>query len=374
MRARTLLMPALLGACSFGGFTQTPPEPTPYVVTLPADILPMPVPEDNPLTEEGVYLGKHLFYDVILSGNRTQSCGSCHHQENAFAEPKKVSVGSQGDVLPRNAMPLFNLAWHDSFFWDGRAKTIEEQVLIPIVSEVELAREMDELLDDLRKHEHYPEMFARAFGREGINATTLSKALAQFVRSLVSFSSPMDRYRELTAPDPAAMRGGQLLSNELPRDVDYGRRDRCDGCHQHKFGVDTSRKTDLMGLFIDKQFRNNGLEPDADKGRQVVTDDAKDFATFKVPTMRNLTVTGPYMHDGRFETLEEVVDHYDTALHKTGTLDPLLATPDGEPVRLGLSDADKQDVLAFLSVFTDEAFLTDPRHSDPFANGTAFKK
>jgi cytochrome c peroxidase len=338
--------------------------PAPHTVTLPADVVAMPVPADNPLTVEGVELGRRLFYDPILSGDNTRSCSSCHIQARGFTDGKPKSRGVRDQEVRRNSMALVNLAWSAPYFWDGRAATLEELVPIPIQEPTELDQKMDDLVAELRAHPDYPARFERAFPGKPIAEDTIARAVAQFLRTLVSFDSPMDRIDrgELTLT-AAQQRGQELLSIQLPLGAASGRRDFCDACHTHAAGLS---KPDGMGMFTDGSFKNNGIEAAEDRGRGEISRQSGEDYRFKVPTIRNVTVTGPYMHDGRFTTLKEVVAHYNE--HVGASADDKLQLG-GAPVRLALSPSDVDAIVASLELFTDESFLRNPAFADPFAGG-----
>jgi cytochrome c peroxidase len=334
--------------------------PTPYTVVTHRRMTELPTPADNPLTVEGVALGRRLFYDPLLSADRSLSCASCHQQRHAFSDPRPLSVGVNGAVGRRNAMPLFNLAWSSFFFWDGRSATLEDQVLRPIQSEVEMARDLDGLITDLRADERYQAMFAAAFPDQPIEPDLLAKALGQFVRSIVSFDSPWDT--DERTYDPAQKRGHDTFNRVIPE----LRRPMglvCNTCHQDRPGVRPDWDGHTAGTFAIDDLRNNGLPDPADAGYQEVTGKESDRGRFKVPSIRNLSFTGPYMHDGRFVTLEEAIAHYDG--HVALGADPALLH-DGKPLVLGLSPADITDTVAFLQLFDGKDILTNPAWSDPF--------
>jgi cytochrome c peroxidase len=343
-------------------------RPTPFTPKVPSYVLPMPVPADNPLTVEGVELGRRLFYDRLLSRDGSLSCSSCHQQAHGFADPRPVSIGVEGQAGRRNAMPLFNLAWEPAFFWDGRAATIEEQVMVPLQAPDEMARDVDLLIADLQKAPDYVARFDAAFPGQGVTPTTIARALAQFVRSIVSFSAPWDVTDEAawTKEGGPATRGHHLLSHPYP-DVPGASMLPCNGCHAGDRGVDPeSELKHRPGLFSAGGFRNNGLDDPRDLGRLEVTKDPKDRALFRVPSVRNLGLTAPYFHDGRFADLRDVVRHYAAGVHASDTLDPLL-TKDGAPLRIPLKDADVEDMLVFLQLLDDPSLATNPAWSDPFA-------
>ncbi len=312
--------------------------PSPSVVTLKLGSLPQPkLPADNPLTPAKIALGKDLFHDKALSRDLSISCASCHFSEHALSDPRRFSAGIEGRLGDRNAMPLFNLAWKDSFFWDGRAKSLREQVLIPI----EDHREMDDSLANVvRKLAPKAKEFEKAFGTAEVTAERMALALEAYLLTLTAHNSKFDRAQrgevELTAEEK---RGFELFMTERePRLGAMGA--DCFHCHGG-------------ALFTDHLFRNNGLEISAaDTGRHRVTGLSLDKGTFVTPSLRNIALTAPYMHDGRFQTLEEVLDHYSHGVQRTATLDPNLAKhPDGG---LGLTAEEKRSVIAFLKTLTEE--------------------
>ena len=336
----------------------------PYSVPVPSWMTPPPVPSDNPLTHAGVALGRLLFYEPMLSGNNTQSCSSCHQQKLSFTDGKRVSIGSEGRALKRNAMALVNLAWTAPYFWDGSEETLESLVPVPITDPDELNQNIDQLIQELSVHPKYPGWFETAFPNEGITERTISKAIAQFLRTLVSFNSRADLLNagkiDLTELE---QRGNQLMIDGFPKgDVDAVA-DLCDKCHLHSAGVKDGGQD--MGLFTDSSFKTNGLAVfESDLGRQKITGQSSDRGLFIVPTIRNLTVTAPYMHDGRLKSLEDVVTHYSELIQANPQLESPLIIRD-KPIRMNLNEEDKKAVLAILGIFTDEDFLVNPAFSNP---------
>jgi len=313
----------------------------PLPPTFPRPNLPQDL-EANPARLE---LGRRLFHETLLSRSATLSCASCHLADHGLSDPRPLSVGEQGRNGRRNAMPLFNLAWKPSFFWDGRAASLREQVLIPIEDHRELNEDLANVVTKLEADPAYKAGFAEAFGGPGISSERLAIALETFLLSLVSHDSKFDRARrgEATLTD-LEQRGFELFMTERePRSGQFG--GDCFHCHGG-------------ALFTDHQFRNNGLLIDAaDPGRGEVTGLALDQGTFSTPSLRNIALTAPYMHDGRFATLEEVLDHYSAGVQRTRTLDPNLAKhPDGG---LGLSPEEKRALIAFLRTLTDDQFSRD---------------
>lgn len=297
-------------------------------------------PEDNPLTQAGLVLGLRLFQDPRLSINNTQSCSSCHGVASALADPRRFSVGAEGQAGVRNAMPLFNLAWKPSFFWDGRAPSVRDQVLRPIQDPTEMHETLDHVL---MKIADLAPLFERAFGSAEITSDRMARALEQFLLSRISGTAKLDLALQgkaaLTEQEKA---GFQLFFTES----DPGRGIRGADCFHCHGGAH----------FTNNQFLNNGLDADgarADEGRFKVTGQESDRGKFMVPSLRNVALTAPYMHDGRFQTLEEVIQHYDHDLKRSATLDPNLAKHLAWG-GLGLTAAEKGSLVAFLKTLTDE--------------------
>ena len=301
---------------------------TPYPFKIKKGF-PIPsLPEDFPLTIERIELGKRLFHDSNLSGNNQVSCASCHLQAHAFSEPKHVSVGIDGGVGFRNSMPLHNLAWKKKFFWDGRATQLRDQALEAIESPGEMAANLDTITQYLYHHPQYPALFQAAFGPKAITPENLSVAIEQFVLTITSMDSKFDRAQQgeaqLTSQE---QRGFKLFFTEYdPRRELYGA--DCFHCHGGAF-------------FTDFQFHHTGLP---------YTEGQK-FAT---PSLRNLSLTAPYMHDGRFNTLEEVLKHYTTGIQHSPNLAPSLAKHRGNGIPL--SESDQEAIIAFLNTLTDPQF------------------
>jgi cytochrome c peroxidase len=318
---------------------------------------------DNPLTKQGIRLGRMLFYDPILSGDSTQSCSSCHQQSLSFTDNKRYSVGIDGIAGNRNAMPLFNMAWQSSFFWDGRAATLEEQILKPVENPIEMHSTWPDVINRLSKHPQYPRLFYEAFGTRNITKEHASKAIAQFIRTMISFNSRYDKHRrgELFGT-------GREFTDEEQRGYDLffanatatGDGADCFHCHGGELFADVSPNG---------QFRNNGLTETndingfPDKGRGAVTGNPQHNGLFKVPSLRNVALTAPYMHDGRFQTLDEVIEFYNSGVKNSPTLDPQMIHPGF--TGLNLSEAEKAALKAFLLTLTDEEFVNNPNFSKP---------
>ena len=310
-------------------------------------------PPDNPLTDEGATLGRVLFYDTRLSANDTTSCASCHVQAHAFADPKPFSHGFHGARTDRRAMPLVNVRYYQRarFFWDERAGNLEEMVLLPIQSRVEMGQDLDRVVDTLARDSRYAVLFARAFGDGGITERRIGRALAQFVRSIVSSRS---RYDEGRARAPSAQDDFDNFTRQENRGKALFMRN-CSSCHMkdgnEHFFVPAPANTALRGR-----------DPAADGGVGDATLRAADLGSFKSPSLRNVEVTAPYGHDGRFTTLDPLIDHYSD----NPISDPSLGY--AIPVALKFTASEKAALIAFLKTLTDRAFLTDPRFSNPFVD------
>ena len=322
---------------------------TPYVLDIPEGLPPMDmfIPADNPMTVEGVALGRRLFYDPILSGDNTQACANCHAQEDGFSDMRPFSEGIDGSLGNRNAMALINLGWNQfGFFWDGREATLESQALKPVTNLIEMNTTWPAVEAKLNASSEYRELFKNAYDVDYIDSLHVAKAIAQFERTLISGNSKFDKYYNQQAI--------QLSDQELRGLVLYTT-EQADCFHCHGLG----------GLMADNRFHNNGLGTDfsADEGRFLVTGNEADKGKFRTPTLRNIELTAPYMHDSRFFTLEQVVEHYSEHVVASSTLDPLM-----ELVGIGgaqLTQSEKDDLVAFLKTFTDTEFANNPDFSDP---------
>jgi cytochrome c peroxidase len=310
-------------------------------------------PDDNRTTNAGATLGRVLFYDQRLSVTNTHSCGSCHHQTLGFASPQRFDSGVLGVPLKRNSMALanvrFNVAEH--WFWDMRATSLEALALMPIREPTELGSFLPQLEVKLASTGFYPALFEAAFGDNAITSDRIARALAQFLRSLTSYRSEFDVvYHGDDGPQehllsPQELRGRQLFAGGLP----------CQFCH-------------LTGVQTTFQALSNGLDATiTDPG--VITLEGP-TGLFRAPSLRNIARSAPYMHDGRFNTLREVIDHYDHGIQPAPRLDTSLrddfSPPPRPPIRLNMSEEDKQALEAFLNTLTDDALLADPKFSDPF--------
>lgn len=298
--------------------------------------------QTNTLSDEGFRLGRKLFYDTRLSRDNTISCGSCHQDFAAFAHSAhSLSHGIDGLFGTRNAPALFNLNWHPNFMWDGGVNHIEVQPLAPIINPVEMDETMENVIIKLKKDPVYEHMFTEVYGDNDINSQRIFKAIAQFQGMLVSSNSKYDKY----------VRGepGGVLSDSEQRGLTLFTEKKCASCH-------------VPPLFTDFSFRNNGLSYNAalnDSGRAHVTGLATDRNKFKVPSLRNITVTSPYMHDGRFESLSQCLSHYNNGITYTENIDTLLKK------NISMTNQEMQDIIEFLGTLRDNDFLTDSRFKNP---------
>ncbi|TAF68078.1 MAG: cytochrome-c peroxidase [Cytophagales bacterium] len=362
MQLKKLIGFVLLGigfyACQENNLPKpTQPTSTPFSLQLPAHFgKKFTIPPDNALTEEGIALGRMLFYDVRLSRNNSTSCASCHEQKRAFSDGLAFSVGFRGKTTSRSAMALVNLLWVDKFFWDGRANSLEEQALHPIVDSIEMGMTLKDLEQKLQQIPEYPPLFLKAFGAENITAENIAKAIAQFERTLISSNSKYDKIvRNEIQPTAQELRAIQLFfTHPLPEANLRGA--NCGDCHgSHLITLNT--------------FHDNGLDLNpTDIGLANVTKQPFDLGKRRAPTLRNIALTAPYMHDGRFKTLREVLDHYNEHIQLSPNIDPLILNASNEPngKTLQLTEQEKEDILLFLQMLTDEEFINNPAFANPF--------
>ncbi len=317
-------------------------------------------PAGNAITDNGATLGRVLFYDKNLSINNTIACASCHKQANAFADPVTLSTGFNSGHTGRNSMGLIDAKYYPNgrFFWDQRAATLEAQTLIPIQDMVEMGMTLNGLETKLKTLAYYPPLFTKAFGDNTINSNRISLALSQFVRSVISYQSKYDAGRSAfptaPAPQPNAPFPNFTIAENRGKDIFLSGQGGCAACH----GTET---------FTAPGARNNGLDLiTTDRGFGKVTNDVNDDGKFKVASLRNVELTAPYMHDGRFTTLEQVVEHYSTGLKNNPNLAQQLKLPNGQPRLLNLTPQDKAALVAFLKTLTDGNITTDVKYSSPF--------
>ncbi len=315
-------------------------------------------PADNPVTDNGATLGRVLFYDVNLSANNTKACASCHQQAFAFSDPDQFSQGFDGGKTARNSMSLLNAAYYPNgrYFWDERAASAEAQASRPIVNPVEMGLTMPTLVAKLKGVSYYPALFQNAFGTTTIDSARIVRALAQFVRSTVSYRTKYDTGRAAFPPNQNP--GAVAFTNFTPaenqgKQIFFGK-GQCAQCH----GTET---------FTSPGARNNGLDlVYADNGVGAITGNPAQNGQFKSPSLRGIEQSAPYMHDGRFTTLEQVVEHYNSGLKAHPNLSPPLRNPNGTPHVLNLTAAEKAALVAFLKTLTDTGLATDEKYASPF--------
>ena len=342
MKLKVILSGSVLGVIALMAFDF-------HVFNRPVELkLPSNFPEPvydlktNPLTEAGIQLGKELFYDGKLSRTGVVSCGFCHQQPSAFTHHgHEVSHGVDDRLGKRNSLPISNLIWMKTFFWDGGVNHLDFVPLNPMENPLEMDETLENVLKKLNESEHYRAAFRQAFGVDEIKSTEFLKALSQFTATLISANSRYDKY--------VRNEGAQLTAQELNGLALF--KSKCSSCH-------------ATDLFTDGSYRNNGITSDFrfDKGREEVTSDVTDRGKFKVPSLRNVEYTDPYMHDGRLTSLEEVLNHYSDGVKISETLDPLLLK-DGRP-GIALTESEKADIITFLKTLTDKEFLADKRFSE----------
>ena len=327
------------------------------------------IPPDNPLTDESVALGRRLFYDPKLSNNGQISCATCHRQSLAFTDGLARSLGVSGKPLAFNSMSLVNLMWGPRhFFWDGRSPSLENQALQPIEHKDEMGRNIDELVSQLKQDKVYQTLFNQAFG--SITAINIAKALASFQRTLISSNSRYDQYLRGELSLSAEEEQGRKLFMAHPDTKVSLRGGNCIDCHSQFL-------TSGFGSAFDG-FSNNGLDNDEDlqEGLYTFTKREEHKGLFKAPTLRNIAVTAPYMHDGRFKSLKEVLAHYNGGIKRSQTLSLLIIEADNIPkskidhISLNLNQDEVTAIIAFLHTLTDELFLTNNDFSDPFKQST----
>ncbi len=324
----------------------------------------LPNYSDEPTYEDlrGIELGRVIFYDKKLSVNNTMSCATCHKQSLAFSDGKATSDGFGGKETNRNSMAIQNLSSSffnpfappgsraTSLFWDGRETDLSIMVLRPFVNHVEMGvPSMDYLVEKMKDIEYYPPLFNDYFGTDEISTQTISNALSRFVSRMVSLDSKFDR-GDFT---PQELVGRELFFTKYP----------CDDCHSLSVPTGYYGGNDT----VTTRFSNIGLNNhNGDEGRMLVTGNANDAGKFKVPSLRNVALTAPYMHDGSVKTLGDVIDHYSVNIQPSPTLDKRLQDENGHPMKMNITDTEKEALVAFLNTLTDFDFITNPYLSDPF--------
>ncbi len=345
MRITRILLIALVIGLTFGQSCKSDdegPGPDLTYTFIKPDHFPEPTYtfDNNPVTQEGFELGRKLFFDPLLSVDNSVSCGNCHNQAVAFSDPQHtLSIGVDGRVGIRNAPALANMAFMKEFFWDGGVTHLDFVPLNAIESEFEMGEEIGNVIEKLNNSNRYRDMFNDAFGVDSITTPRMLHALAQYTAMMISANSRYDQYLRNEA---------ELSQDELAGLAVF--ESKCSSCH-------------AGALFTDQSYRNNGLdETFEDRGRATITELPEDEGRFKVPSLRNVGITDPYMHDGRFFTLEQVLEHYASGVVNSETLDESL---NGEPMGIPLTTQEQQQIIAFLHTLTDTSFTRDPKFIEP---------
>lgn len=341
--------------------------PSHFTTDVPGQPLPTSIngldntPDNNPITNDGATLGRVLFYDKNLSANGTVSCASCHQQDKGFSDDATLSVGFDGGLTGRHSMSLINSKYYQRgrFFWDERASTLEEQVLMPFQDPTEMGMTLEQVVTAVETQDFYPQLFENAFGSQDISSDRISRALSQFVRSIVSYSSKYDVGRA-SSPTPGANFSNFTDEENLGKTIFFqtipNGGGACFGCHTTEAFVSANPGP-----------QNNGLDlVTTDLGAGAVFNNPIFESRFKTTSLRNIDLTAPYMHDGRFATLEEVVEHYNSGIQAHPTLSPALIDNDGNPIRLNFTESEKAALVAFLITLTDDSVGSDEKWSDPF--------
>lgn len=360
MNSRTLALVLLLVAIALAivlphrsnrKIVQANPLGTPIEIKAPLGLPPIPFPADNPPTAETIELGRRLYYDPVFSVDNTVSCASCHHPDYGFSDGKRVSNGVQGKTGTRNSPTVFNSAYFEVQFWDGRAPSLEKQAEGPVQNPVEMAHTLDGVAARLNADATYKTQFAKAFGPGPITYEMVGKAIASFERTVISANSPFDRWKygkDEKAVSESVKRGFEVFTS--------AKKGNCTACHL--VGPD-------YALFTDNKFHNIGIGADidtiSDPGRFTVTQKEEDRGAFKTPSLRNVAVTAPYMHDGSLKTLKEVVDFYIGGGNPNAHLDKNIHVLDF------LTGQERADLQAFLESLTGEM----PANAGPPADAKA---
>ncbi len=328
-------------------------NPIPYDLTLPSYFPKIENPADNPLTKDGVILGQHLFYDPILSADSTMSCSSCHFPEKSFTDGKAVSIGIDNIAGTKSSMSIINLAFtYSGFFWDGRSATLEEQALLPVEDPIELHNDWIDLEKKLQSHPTYPEKFRKAFGIKGkkeISKELVANAISQFERIIVTYNSKYDRVkRGEDIYDDLEFLGDAIFFDDDPDQPDG----ECNHCHNDP-------------MMTSDDFFNNGFQTDdgnlqfPDNGRGLITNNKADNGKFKAPTLRNIMLTAPYMHDGSLATIDDVLEHYNSGGHPSVNKDPLIYNHNFTKRQL-------DGLKAFMNSLTDTSYMSNSYIINPY--------
>lgn len=339
----------LINACTKDN---TSYSPTPYSLEIPEHFPQMIVPDTNPFTVEGIQLGRKLFYENALSRDYSINCGSCHSPNTSFSDHNQFSKGVDNKFGNRNSMALINIGWQQFYFWDGRASSLEHQIFEPIRNPVEMDNKWSVVTNRLSEKSDYRNAFYKAFGKEKIDSNLVVMAIAQFLRTFISANSKFDviykkqnKFHLNTAEEKLyqTVTSDELAGYDLFKSLNGA---DCFHCHNGP----------LMQV---QKYSNNGLDNVfLDSGRALITKSKADVGKFKVPTLRNIALSAPYMHDGRFQTLDDVITHYSTEIKKSPTIDPLIEFANQGGVQLNAIQ--RKQLKAFLNTLTDISFVTNP--------------
>lgn len=339
------------GILSVIGFACKPNSQEPTITFQKPAHFPEPVYDfsRNPVTTDGFKLGRKLFFDGILSRDGTISCGSCHIPSSAFTQHgHDLSHGIDDKLTFRNSLPIMNLAWKRDFFWDGGVFDLDLFAIAPIQAHNEMDETISNVLQKLRNHPEYPRLFQKAFGTSEITLSNFLKALSQFQLMAISANSKYDQYKQgKTELDAQELAGLQIFQ------------EKCSSCHQGELFTDMSYRNNGLPT---RRFRLNGVDT-IDIGRKQITLNPADAFRFRVPSLRNVEITRPYMHDGRLRTLRQVLDHYSNGVQDSPTLDPLLKQ--NNSLGIALTEDEKDKLIAFLRTLTDEEFIRNPILQEP---------
>lgn len=350
-RSYRFLIVALIFIWACNDQEELPNVSNEFILEVPPHFEPIPSVASNKFSKDKIELGRSLFYDPILSGNNRISCASCHVQSKSFTDGVALSSnGISGNQLLRHSPALINLAWMDGLFWEGGSKNLESLSLGPIDHPDEMGQSVPELVNEINNDSEYRQRFKDAFGIDEIELIHILQSIAQFQRTMISGNSRYDKYlldRE----------GGNLSDLELHGLTIF--KENCSSCHKEP-------------LFTDNSYHNNGIDDDWSDisneyiftGRFRITFDSSDLGKYKTPTLRNISLTAPYMHDGRFNNLQEVLDHYSSGVKYSESLDDILIKNDGG-IGIQLNNDEKDALLAFMETLTDYEFLRKEEFSNP---------
>lgn len=373
LKKQKLLMVFILGLAFFA-LQETTPYAERVALEYNTQKFPAPdLPADNPQSREGIKLGRLLFYEKMLSGNDQQACASCHLQSKSFTDGKKLAIGTNGAINTKNSMALINLAWSKEFFWDGRMNTLEALVIHPLTDSLEMDEDTSQLIKQLRAHDYYPKLFEAAFPGEHVSIENLSKAIAQFIRSITAearnVTDSITHTYELRH-DVTADKGLNFDLFKLdPEDYVLTKADTqvYETYRQQKFSSNLQTEASFRGMYFRLGMMCTPCHTGESFGGALMANnliDSSQTEKFKVPSLINVLHTAPYMHDGRFTNVDSILVHYDKTIHKLHEVNAELGIP---PIPNLITEYDKQHFKDFLKTFTDSTVMKNKKWSDPFA-------